>query len=293
MRKLEIPCAYQGGKARLAKEIVEIILREHPILLDVNSDVCFYDLCCGSGAVSIEMINQGVLPSKIKMIDASPWGRFWQKVGEGTFDIVRFNQQLECIPIELHKIKSYVQSLSSKPVIEEDEVDDTVYKFLILQSCAFGATATWVECNRWKKAGGLRDYWVPTETSKRRSPVNPMMPMPQTLSKRVETLNERCKGLEGKCEHIENVTVNPNSIVYLDPPYDATCKYGYSLDYESYIKGLPGCVVVYLSEGKQLTPNAVCLSLGRTKGGIAGNKRKKANEEWLNVYKKVGIQDLK
>lgn len=37
------PCSYQGGKQRLAKQIVDIILQENKI----NDNTKFYDLCCG------------------------------------------------------------------------------------------------------------------------------------------------------------------------------------------------------------------------------------------------------
>ena len=43
--KLLPPCAYQGGKQRLANQICDIIDERE------GSDFVFYDLCCGSGAV--------------------------------------------------------------------------------------------------------------------------------------------------------------------------------------------------------------------------------------------------
>ena len=42
--KLEIPCSYQGGKQRLAKQIVDIFYAEN----EINDETKFYDLCCGS-----------------------------------------------------------------------------------------------------------------------------------------------------------------------------------------------------------------------------------------------------
>jgi len=69
-QKLEIPCSYQGGKQRLAKQIVDIIFNEN----NIDNDTKFYDLCCGSGAISIELMNRGIKPDKINMVDLSPWG---------------------------------------------------------------------------------------------------------------------------------------------------------------------------------------------------------------------------
>lgn len=30
--------------------------------------------------------------------------------------------------------------------------------------------------------------------------------------------------------------------------------------------------------------NSICLSTGRDKGGINGERKKKSNEEWLNIF---------
>ena len=54
MLELKSPCAYQGGKQRLAKDIVSEMLKY------ANDTTVFYDLFCGSGAVFIELINQEI-----------------------------------------------------------------------------------------------------------------------------------------------------------------------------------------------------------------------------------------
>jgi site-specific DNA-adenine methylase len=64
LSELTIPCAYQGGKQRIAKPIVSIIKQ---YIKDDNTQ--FYDLCCGSGAVSIELVNQGFNPANIHMVE--------------------------------------------------------------------------------------------------------------------------------------------------------------------------------------------------------------------------------
>lgn len=281
--KLVPPCAYQGGKQRLAKDIVDIILKDNPCLLDEDDNTLFYDICCGSGAISIEMVNRRVNPLKIVMVDASPWGLFWQRIGDGTFSTEVFKFYIDDIPKDITKIKDYAKEMLKRQA-NDGLFDNMVYKFLILQACAFGSTATWVENNQWKKAGGLRDYWLPTETSNRKSPVNPMMPMPQTLFERVENISFKMDGIKGYYEDVNDVKIKENSILYIDPPYDKTCKYGYDFDYMEYVNKINKNNMVYLSEGKQLTNTAICLSKGRNKGGINGNKIKKANEEWLNIF---------
>lgn len=107
------PCAYQGGKQRIAKNIVDIILKDNPQLLDDKNDKYFYDLCCGSGAISIEMVNRGFNPQNIIMIDKSPWGLFWKMIGDGSFDLQIFKQYINDVPKDKFKIQEYVKNLYS------------------------------------------------------------------------------------------------------------------------------------------------------------------------------------
>lgn len=74
--KLRVLCAYQGGKQRIAKQIVDILISQAS-----GKDAHYYDLCCGSGAISIELVNRGIAASKITMLDKSSWGVFWQAIG--------------------------------------------------------------------------------------------------------------------------------------------------------------------------------------------------------------------
>lgn len=277
-QKLIPPCAYQGGKQRIAKDIVDIIYKN----FNINENTKFYDLCCGSGAISIEMVNRGFYDFNITMVDASPWGLFYKSLGDLTFSPDIFKIYIDDIPKDITKIKKYAQDMLERPA-NDGLFENMVYKFLILQSCAFGSTATWVENNEWRKAGGLRDYWLPTETSNRKSPVNPMMPMPDTLFDRVENLCANMDGVKGIYDLIENVEIedNENTIIYIDPPYDKTCKYGYDFDYMSFVSKFKKAKI-FLSEGKQLFNNAIKISSERKKGGINGDRKSK-NEEWLNI----------
>lgn len=272
-KALKSPCTYQGGKSRISKDIIDIFYEEN----DINEHTKFYDLCCGSGAISIELINRGVNPENIIMLDQSPWGLFWKSIGEGSFNKELFQKYIDEIPKELSKIQGHMKDLNNEPA-----TIDTVYRFLLMQASSFGSKAIWLESEtKWNKAH-FRDYWLPTETSKRRSPVNPMMPMPNTLKERVEAIVDQMQGISGVYGSIEEFTVfEDNAIIYIDPPYQNTTGYGYGFDLESYVKSLKR--KVYVSEGLQLTENAHLIQGSRAKGGISG-KRKSTNEEWLNIY---------
>lgn len=270
---LKVPCSYQGGKSRIAREIVDIIYTY------IKEDMFFYDLCCGSGAISIEMLNRGFNPNNIVMVDKSPWGLFWKQIGDGTFSMDLFKHWMDSIPEDITKIQEYMKELS-KTSAHETQIDLT-YIFLLLQASSFGSKSIWIKDNKWQNTS-FRNYWLPTETSKRRSPVNPMMPMPNTLYERVQNLSINAEGIKGYWCDCTNIDIKPNSIIYIDPPYKSTTKYGFEFDYMDFIDKNKGNIII-LSEGKPLSDISFNLTKERHKGGISG-KRKIANEEWISIF---------
>lgn len=283
---LEIPCSYQSGKQRLAKQIVDIFYKEN----NINDDTKFFDLCCGSGAISLELINRGFNPNNITMIDNGCFGQFWQDIANGEFDLDIFKREIENLP-NLENIQSYLKKLSDLPVDE----DKMVYHYLLLQAGAFGSKQIWIENNKWKN-NTFRSYWLPTETSNRRSPVNPMMPMPNTLYNRVESIVEQLSGsIIASRESVfdavyrideERNKGNKNIIIYIDPPYANTTGYKETFDIYSLEGQIWSTSPIYISEGYKMqgASESYLLSVGRTKGNISGEAKKKPTEEWLNRF---------
>jgi site-specific DNA-adenine methylase len=266
MSELLPPVAYQGSKARIADKIVDAI--------GVSFTSDFYDVCCGNGSVSIEMVRRGLDPCRITMLDAGPWGLFWQKIGDGSFDHDQFASYCRAIPADLAQVKSHMEALSKGPV-----GDDAVYVYLLLQAASFGGKAIWNKDGRWVDSG-FRSYWLPTETSIRRSPVNPMMPMCETLMQRVRVIGDRMAGVRGIC--MDAMEFRPGvGTIYVDPPYTGTTGYGHTLDVMKLVRlyNQP----CFVSEGRSLSPSATCIATGRTKGGISG-ERAVANQEWLSYF---------
>lgn len=283
--KLIPPCSYQGGKQRLAKKIVDIIFEQN----EINEDTKFYDLCCGSGAITLELINRGIHPSNITMVDSGVYGTFWNSVANDEFDMNIFKQEIDKLP-SVDKIQSYLQRLSNLSVNK----DLLEYHYLLLQSGSFGSKQIWVENDKWKN-NSFRSYWTPTETSNRRSPVNPMMPMPNTLFDRVKNIVDYMAGSINAINlDISKIEwhFDKNSIVYIDPPYKNTTGYGFNFDYEEFIINNRAYVNIYVSEGYKMdnVEDAILLSKGRAKGSISGDIKKKPTEEWLNIFK---LHDLK
>lgn len=267
------PVTYQGGKGRLAAQIVE------KIGLPVAGR--FYDLCCGSGAIAIAAVAFGQRPDRITMVDLSPWGLFWSAIGDGSFDVAQFEKTCERVPSDPKKVKQFVEAIYRAPVNAATRVHD----FLLLQAASLGGGAIWLDGERWR-GGGFRDYWLPTATSSRRSHVNPMMPMPESIVERVRTLAKRMRGVTGICDDLgrpgASLPYIRGDVAYIDPPYSGTSKYGYELNVVALASSLP--IPCWVSEGKALSTRATLLSSGRAKGGMTGNRKKAPNEEWISAF---------
>ena len=275
------PCSYQGGKQRVAKEIVDYILNT----TFLSKDTKFYDLCCGSGAVTVELLNRGVPPENITMCDKSSWGVFWKSIGEGIFDLNKFYKYSKAVPRDKSLIQAHIKELSKTNADVDEE-----YKYILLQASSFGGKQICKKDGKWQSPS-FRNFWQPTETSNRRSVVNPMMPMIEELEKRVKILADNCKGLT--CHHkdiyemldiIENDKAD--KVIYIDPPYTNTSGYAFSFDYSDFLSKLFDVTVahIFVSEKEKISDEAIQLNFSGAKGGINGNRKNK-NEEWLNVYR--------
>lgn len=275
------PCTYQGGKQRLSGEIIDIMQKQ----LVGFDDVHFFDLCCGSGAVSIDLLNRGLSPTSITMVDVSSWGLFWKMIGNGSFDLKHFKELLCNIPSDKSLVCEYARSLSMN-----DACVDEVYVFLILQSMSFGGKQVWRDGHRWQHSG-FRSYWQPKPDSVRQSVCNPMQPCSHELYNRVELLVEGCGGIVGVQSDVSefvkglNLDLSVRNVAYVDPPYEGTTGYCCFFDVSSVVDVLlsKGFECVFVSEGKPLCENSVRLKFGGPKGGISGKKIK--GEEWVSIFK--------
>lgn len=277
MVTLRVPCAYQGGKQRIAAQIVDVLLDEVS-----GKDAMFYDLCCGSGAISIELVNRGVDPSRVIMLDCSSWGAFWSAIGAGVFRMDVFDDLLAGIPADKHAVKSHMAELSMQPV---GTMEAEMYP--VLQACSFGGKQIWYDGERWENAF-FRDYWEPTPTSVRRSPANPMQPSPEELRRRVAALVAGMRGVSCHRADIMSLLDEPvpaGAVVYVDPPYRGTTGYAYGFDVMAFISRFKelNTAALLVSEGVALSDDAVHLAFGGAKGGITG-VRVGRHQEWLSRF---------
>lgn len=273
------PCSYQGGKQRLAKKIVDIIFEQN----EINEETKFYDLCCGSGAITLELINRGIHPSNITMVDSGVYGAFWLEVANDEVEIEVLKQMVDNVP-DKSECKLYLENLSK-------HVDDNfIYQYLLLQSGSFGGKEISLQEGKWKHHG-FRDYWLPTETSVRRSPCNPMQPNQHELYNRVcnivDVLGGSVRVLNCNVEaFLLQEQFNDNTIVYIDPPYAGTTGYSNDLDIMEVVNSIPKNIPVYVSECNVLSDETYFITGGKSKGNITGNVKNKRKDDILNVFNK-------
>lgn len=284
MNLLEVPCTYQGGKKRIAKFIVDEILKREK----VDENTIFVDLCCGSGAISIEMINRGFNPNNILMVDKGDFGKFWSDIANDSFNFEYVSEFCKNNLSRIENIQSELKNLSTKDI--KSDYWSEVY--ILLQSGSFGGKCIYSENGKWKN-NSFRSYWKPTETSNRKSVVNPMMPMPNTLLTRLFNIKTQLGGIISALHcGVEDVTMylddlesrGYNLIIYCDPPYKNTTGYGHELDIRTLLSFLNNCNI-YISEGFQIDGcrEHILISEGREKGNISGEIRKEPTQEWLNI----------
>lgn len=270
--------AYQGGKTKIADKIVSEILKNH------GNDITFVDICCGGGSVSIEIINRGLHPENVNMFDAGAIGAFWQQVSEGSFDLDYFEYLINKIPKDLDQVKPFMEEVSK---IKYDYVGEVISEYLLLQASSFGGKQIFDNGYSFSNTS-FRSYWKPTATSSRKSPVNPMMPMPNTLLERVKNIvseMQAIKAVHTFAEYIDFSKIKSEGkdlVVYIDPPYKGTTGYKNTINLEEVIGNAKRAgATIYVSEYYNLSENYSILS-DTTKGGISGG-RKGSMVEYLSV----------
>lgn len=269
--KVRPPATYQGGKQRLAEEIVAICLATRS-KLDAPPD--FADLCCGSGAVTIAARLAGIPPESIMMVDSGPWGHVWLKVAEGKFSLEALRRIAAAVPKIPEQQADFLRELLKQP-IDIDRAET----FLILQAGSFGGAAIDDSAGRWK--GTFRNFW--------RSPKDPkkwtgtMMPCADEVVRRMEVLCELLLGVVAWRGDFLKVH-GESGIIYVDPPYVGTSGYAgkktVEIDFPTFAARNPKADV-WVSEARAIGSHATMLHAGRAMGGISG-KRKRPNEEWLS-----------
>lgn len=278
---LEAPVTYQGGKTRIATDIVKIIEEKVGPLGDIEQ---WFELCCGTAAVTLEAINRGLSSDTVTLVDRGPWGMFWESVGNGEFDQGVFEDICSECPEDPKEVKGWLEGISEGPV-----GGNAPYHFLLLQAGAFGGKAVRINEGKWKTPG-MRGYWEPTEDSKSDYPVRTMMPKCSTIQDRMSSILSVTKGrITGQQGDIRDINPISGGVIYIDPPYKGSTGYGGDLvDIEDFVQTprFEG-TKVFVSEARPLggASESRKVTGSRKQGGISGSRDKKGDEEWVSIYK--------
>ncbi len=258
------PAAYQGNKSFIAKQIVDIV--------GLPSEKPFFELCCGSGAVSCAAVEAGHRPELITMVDLSPWGHFRRAIGDGSFDLRYFECLLNRVPADPSKVRGYLTELAAQP--PDEHVAET---FVLLQSGTYSGRPVTIAEGRWQ-IPGYRGYWIPKVGSRSRGTKHPMSPQPKSMLERVRVISARMKGVRGVCADVRKVSSSIGAAkVYIDPPYAGKSKYWYNVALSDVVG------TCWASEARPLSNISMRLSVGRPDGGHSATRKGLPAEEWLSL----------
>jgi len=273
--KLLPACGYMGSKRRCAPAIVDRLLSHDPPLI--------YDVGCGSGAITLELLSRGYPAKQIMCIESGPWGAFWLAVtlGELKLDVVNdYFTKIDQMP--LHEVKYWVENVVAKQ-------SPTPENFLVMQSASIGAVATWHTDSGWVQPRNptytARPVWVPPTGSREKSPRGTVF-TPLKIVERVQAIAKAGYGLRVIHGRVEECSFFEPGVIYIDPPYSSFNTSGYrdSMDVRGTITR--ACGPVYVSEGSALEGTIEAWALAGRKGAaINGKDRSGRGEEWLNRFR--------
>lgn len=179
---------YVGNKEVHADKILDFI--------NVKPGQRFCDLCCGSGSISRRLVARGFDPFDITMVDGGPWGLFWNRIGRAEFSLNRFSDI--CDQVAKDPVKW------SRQTLRDELNDDTVYRFVLLQSMAWqGIPVKFTKRNTF------------SNLSLRPSPA----PKVETLFGRVVEVVATMRGVDGRMSDVRKFTPDKNCVLFYDPPY--------------------------------------------------------------------------
>jgi len=262
---------YQGGKRRYAARIAAEILSFAPARV--------YDIGVGSGAVTLALIAAGVDPARITAVDAGPCGDVWAAIGRGVFDPERLRGLLsEARARPPQDMKRWVeQELATRPYSPE--------VFVVMQAASFGSSPVWHDGVRWRRGDGERGYcarghWEPGPHSKETKPRGTIFAADKIVATATQVC-ARARGVDGRRVRVEDLSFEPRSVVYIDPPYEGTTGYGYAMDWRSVPERHRPVLV---SEGRPIEAAPRVVALDARKGGSLRGTSTGRGEEFLNVW---------
>lgn len=254
--RLMPPVTYQGGKRRQAPEIVDLML---PDLLAREGR--FYELCAGSGAVSLELLYRGFPASRMTMVDAGPWGDLWRAFGEGAFPLRTFKLlAARAAGYDSATRQAWLRSLVGVPTSPQSRLA----VFLLLQGHSFGGIAVT------ESVEGVFD-----------TPGLMLRPMAASCIEHTTRLARYVRGVTGRRCNVSEVDLSDAACVYIDPPYVNTAGYGsLAVDIPALAARCPA--PLYVSEGVTFEGASRTVKVDSVRTGYLA--RRDAPDEWVSIF---------
>lgn len=253
-------CSYQGSKSKYASQIVDII---NPTEKEIVTD-----FCCGSGAVSLELIKRGAVPL---MVDLGMWGAFWENIYRGS-QLELFFELLDSLPKDRSKEQEFLITLTNSTNL-------SIAKWILLQAGSFGGKEVYVEDGRFKHHG-FRPHKIYSGRQ-----YHTIYPNPRELRKRVAELIELSDKIIAFRADVTTVMGHGGKL-YIDPPYLNSTGYSNSFDIYSLIKkNVKSHNTVYVSESHPLIGADEVYYLDDRKSTNLSVHNKKNKSEVLSVFR--------
>lgn len=277
MTDLRAPFQYQGGKNRFAPLIV-------PYLLGAASPGGgFVDAFSGSGAVTWALINAGIEPGRITMIEGSIFGTLWAHLAAGTFDLDAFVREGRAIPDCKRTAPDYLRERIS----EVRDVSEALSLLPYVQAATHGGKQVEFDGQRGFRGSYYR-FRTSNSVTTRPDGFAVFAPEPPQVTARVLAIADTFRRQGGP--FVVNATVSPSglrdalngpgagSVAYLDPPYEGTSGYSHGFNWRAFLSEPVRCLV-FVSEYAEA---GYSIRLAETtKGGIQGGK---SRTERLNYF---------
>ena len=274
---LRAPFQYQGGKHRFAPLIV-------PYLLGAASPGAhFIDAFSGSGSVTWALINAGIEPNRITMIEGSIFGALWAALAADRFDLGAFLGEGEILAAEHDRHKGGALEYLKKRIATVRTTSEAMTLLPYVQAATYGGRqAVFTEGQGFK--GSLYPY--------RENRVS-FAPWPEKVTARILAIAGAFRRLGGPL--VVNATVTPGglrdalnafpgpAVAYLDPPYVGTAGYSHGFEWRDFLSAPVRCPV-FVSEYAE-AGHSIPLA-ETTKGGIQGGRLRveRLRVERLNYF---------
>lgn len=198
--------------------------------MNVSTEDNVADLCCGSGSVGLELIKIGC---SVTMVDIGMWGKFWNLISTGEFDISEFMYYYNRLPS---------RELEHSYLLELSKETPGVYSWIFLQAGSYGSKEVFVRDGMFVHHG-FRLFKKYSDKQ-----FFTIYPKPETMVDRIKSLIPLAGTFTALQADLFSMDLSLFDKIYIDPPYVSTTGYSNNFRIQT-IFNATGGVDLFISEG--------------------------------------------